>query len=744
MRRYLSLSVISGVIVLGPVSLVAQNIPFDPAAKYAMGHVPEALAVGDLNLDGFPDVVIANTSSDGEPGGNGLSVLLGRGDGSFDVLGVFPAGSRPEGVALGLFNGDESLDAVTANFGGSTVTVLDGDGDGGFAVPRVIVVPGDPRFVVTADFDGDGHLDLATSNYTNDTVSILKGDGNGSFAITKTKMVGNGPEVIAVGRFTDDAHLDLVTVEALGDTVTALAGDGNGDFTVGAPHMVGENPRFVVTQDLDGDGFDDLIVANNDSNTLTIERSDGALGFETVATLSVSIPDSAIHFLRPVYITLADMNNDGRLDILATWGRTGTQGWNVFTIFRKTAGPAFEYEATPSASMTGETPLGIAALDLNGDGQLDVVLSNALEDTASVYLTYAGAPDVIIDNGDPGTTPIGPWPISNTKFQHGPDSLTSKNGPRYKWQADLPAAGAYEVLVWWTVTNSRSPSVPIEVRHADGASTLLVDQTKDIGIWHTLGIFDFNRSATVILTCPNDEGSVSVDAVRFRPISNPPGNPPRGTVPVDLGPRPQSIQIDDDTVLALHGTLAADNSNESEDWVAAIVSPVGGGSESARITACRLYIDSNGNGSFDPADTQLGDALTFGSDVRSVTFDGFQQTLTHGVPVTFFVTADVVPGPAVASAPREPVGRENALLASSAALALIVLLLGRRRPLALGLAALLLLPVLFLAGPGCSSGGGGSGSRDDLRLELSTVVTRGTTTGTPSTVEDLPASGWSF
>ncbi|HVR75216.1 MAG TPA: FG-GAP-like repeat-containing protein [Planctomycetota bacterium] len=744
MKQHLSLSVISGVIILGSVSLVAQNILFDPAAKYATGHIPEALAVGDLNLDGVPDVVIANTSSDGEPGGNGLSVLLGKGDGSFDVLGVFPAGSRPEGVALGLFNDDESLDAVTADFGGSTVSILDGDGEGGFAAPRVIVVPGGPRFVVTADFDGDGHLDLATSNFSNDTVSILKGAGDGTFAITKSFAVGDGPEVIAVGRFTDDAHLDLVTVDALGDTVTALAGDGNGDFTVGELHMVGENPRFVVTQDLDGDGFDDLIVANNDSNTLTIERSDGALGFETVATLSVSIPASAIHFLRPVYITLADMNNDGRLDILTTWGRSGTQGWNVFTIFRKTAGPAFEYETTPSASTTGETPLGIAALDLNGDGHLDVVISNAFEDTASVFLTYAGASDVIIDNGDPGTTPIGPWPLSGTQFQHGPDSLTSKDGPRYMWEADLPDAGAHEVLVWWTVTSSRSQSVPIEVRHADGASTLLVDQTKDIGIWHSLGIFDFRRSATVILTCPNDGGSGSVDAVRFRPISDPQGNPPRGRVPVNLHSRPKSIQIDDDTVLALQGTLAADNSNESEDWVAAIVTPVGSGSESARITACRLYIDSNGNGLFDPADAQLGDDLTFGSDVRSVTFDGFLETLTHGVPVTFFVTADLVPGPAVASARREPVGRENALLASSAAIALIVLLLGRRRPLALGLAALLLLPVLFLTGPGCSSGGGGNGSGGDLKLELSTVVTRGTTTGTPSTVEDLPAKGWGF
>jgi hypothetical protein len=100
--------------------------------------------------------------------------------------GVHPAtigvGTQPYAVAEGDFNGDGHLDLVTANDGSNTVSVLLGRGDGTFAPQVTYPVGNSPLSVAVGDFTGDGHLDLAVANDGSDTVSVLLGRGDGTFA----------------------------------------------------------------------------------------------------------------------------------------------------------------------------------------------------------------------------------------------------------------------------------------------------------------------------------------------------------------------------------------------------------------------------------------------------------------------------------------------------------------------------------------------------------------------------------
>jgi hypothetical protein len=128
------------------------------------------VAVGDFNGDGVPDLAVANGGS------RTVSVLLGRGDGSFAAATNYAAGNYPASVAVGDFNGDGVPDLAVANFGNNTVSVLLGRGDGSFAAAIHYAAGSSPYSVAVGDFNGDGWPDLATANQNSNNVSILLND----------------------------------------------------------------------------------------------------------------------------------------------------------------------------------------------------------------------------------------------------------------------------------------------------------------------------------------------------------------------------------------------------------------------------------------------------------------------------------------------------------------------------------------------------------------------------------------
>src|SRR5262249_4053142 len=158
---------------------------------FAAGTSPLSLAVGDFNRDRHPDVAIANSPCDTCSGNEGtVSVLLGRGDGTFLTLPPVAVGGSPQSIVVGDFNRDRYPDLAVANTGNDGVSILLGRGDGTFqSTPMVDVRPPGPLAV--GDFNGDGRADLAVMQSFTDfnqfppislpgTVSILLGRGDGT------------------------------------------------------------------------------------------------------------------------------------------------------------------------------------------------------------------------------------------------------------------------------------------------------------------------------------------------------------------------------------------------------------------------------------------------------------------------------------------------------------------------------------------------------------------------------------
>src|SRR5262249_5296190 len=158
----------------------------------------------------------------------------------------------PVAITVGDFNGDGHQDLATANFNGNSVSILLGEGDGTFQVAHDFAVGAEPQSVAVGDFNGDGHQDLATGNVNANTVSILLGQGDGTFQAAQDFAVGQSTRAVAVGDFNGDGHQDLAVSKGSGGSETStsavsiLLGQGDGTFQTAQDFPVGSLPLSIT------------------------------------------------------------------------------------------------------------------------------------------------------------------------------------------------------------------------------------------------------------------------------------------------------------------------------------------------------------------------------------------------------------------------------------------------------------------------------------------------------------------
>ena len=176
-----------------------------PQVTYAVGTAPSTLAAGDFNGDGFLDLAVTNFGS------NTVTILLGASNKSGNFTVQTPAtavGTNPVGIADADFNGDGFADLAVANSGGNSVSILLGKGDGSFQ-PQVVFtgnIGNSPYPVTVGDFNGDGLPDLAIANYADQSASILLGVQAETLTVTDVTVNGPGTHNVLASYPGDTAH----------------------------------------------------------------------------------------------------------------------------------------------------------------------------------------------------------------------------------------------------------------------------------------------------------------------------------------------------------------------------------------------------------------------------------------------------------------------------------------------------------------------------------------------------------
>jgi hypothetical protein len=405
---------------------LAQN--YAPAVNYSTQVQPVGLTRGDFNEDGKPDVMVTNAGS------GTLSLFLGNGDGTFGNAISIVVGANPISVVSADFNGDGHQDIAVSLGNSQSFQVLFGNGNGIFQAPVTVAIPNIATStvgqLVAQDVNGDHKADLAIA--TDRGVAIFINNGAGGFSAAA--MVDSGAIIanLVVVDITGDGQADVVgtelTTDASGNTdgnVFFARGNGNGTFQTPMPvtQFIG-TPAGITVGDLNNDGLVDIVVSNSGG---VVGGSGGSGLGGPFCTPRICMPVDGPPPLPPVTVP-------GEISVLLQ------QSNGTFSL---------------SSHLSGDrNPGDVSLVDLNGDGNLDIV-DAASSSTTPALMTFSNQ-----GNGTFSAPNVLGLPFSAAEVLSAP--LTSTVA--LDLVATLPAGNEISVFVnqganTLSLTSSTNPSI---------------------------------------------------------------------------------------------------------------------------------------------------------------------------------------------------------------------------------------------------------------------------------------------
>jgi FG-GAP-like repeat len=327
---------------------------------------------------------------------NSMDVLLSVGDGTFAAPQTFATAiDSPVAASLWDVNHDTFLDVAIVDGTSTQAAYLSGDGHGGFAAAQLRSFPATTAIAVLADLDADGNLDLIT----NDT--LYPGDGSGGFLAGVAFSGSDGQNAgatssgsIGVGDLNKDGRLDVVTVNGLQNTVSVYINQVGGRSLVqqGASMWSGNDPVAVAIADVNSDTKPDVIVTNAAESDVSVFIGQGD------GSLRAATPGFATGGSPSTRAVLADFNGDGFLDVVISDNQSSIvlalgNGDGTFQ-----AAPVTDI-AVPAGSSNLGGAISIASADFDGNLAPDFVVGQSSATPGLGLVVFLTQADGTLSNG---------------------------------------------------------------------------------------------------------------------------------------------------------------------------------------------------------------------------------------------------------------------------------------------------------------------------------------------------------
>ena len=378
---------------------------FGSAATFSSSETI-SIAAGDMDNDGDLDLVSGKLS-------NKVNVLYRAANGTYVAGPDYPVPTIPERLVLGDLNGDGFLDVVTASSNSSNISVLLAVSNASFGSATSFPAGGNSNALSIADFNGDGKLDLTNSISSGESLASLLGNGDGTFQTATNNLVpAGGTSNVTIGDFNNDGKKDLVATTASSAVsmllnvirnspplkITGVVTTSTGTPVSGVTMSLGGSQQGTTTTAANGNfTFNNLKAGGSflvtPSQTFYAPAPSGRifndLNADQVSNFTVTIITPAI------FGRVTDTNGVGLAGVAVnlTGSQTGTAVSNangIYSFFNLTAGG--NYVVTPSYGSVGFFPTNqtITNLSFNTTRDFRATLDRTIQLDALDYTVSEG------------------------------------------------------------------------------------------------------------------------------------------------------------------------------------------------------------------------------------------------------------------------------------------------------------------------------------------------------------------